>query len=151
PLFATPFDRTRPPWEAYLIEGLDEGKSALFVKLHHCLTDGVGGARLTGALLHADEGVEPYAVVPPTPARGPLRALARACAYRVAEAASLAQDAAVAAGSAMLHPLRTATSLASAVQTGAGFAAEMVANRAKSPLHRARSSSRRLAATTIPL
>jgi hypothetical protein len=36
-------DRDRPLWEFTFIEGLDSGQTALVIKLHHSLTDGVGG------------------------------------------------------------------------------------------------------------
>ena len=39
-LHATPLDLTRPPWELHLIEGLDDGGFAMFVKVHHALVDG---------------------------------------------------------------------------------------------------------------
>jgi len=41
-LAMTPFDRSRPPWEAVLVEGLPAGKAAYLLKLHHALTDGLG-------------------------------------------------------------------------------------------------------------
>ena len=34
-----PLDRTRPLWEAYLIEGLADGKLAVLTKSHRCLVD----------------------------------------------------------------------------------------------------------------
>jgi diacylglycerol O-acyltransferase / wax synthase len=48
----TPFDRARSPWEAVLVEGLEGGRAAYFLKLHHSLTDGQGGIQLLG-LLHS--------------------------------------------------------------------------------------------------
>lgn len=48
----TPFDRKRPPWEAMLVEGLSEGRAAYLVKMHHSLTDGMGGIQLL-SLLHS--------------------------------------------------------------------------------------------------
>ena len=42
----TAFDRARPLWEFTLVEGLVGGGSALVMKLHHSLTDGVGGMQL---------------------------------------------------------------------------------------------------------
>lgn len=45
-LALTPFDRTRPLWEGTLIEGLDGGRAAYLLKLHHSLTDGLGAIQL---------------------------------------------------------------------------------------------------------
>lgn len=42
----SPFDRTRPLWEGTLVEGLDGGRAAYVLKLHHSLTDGMGGIQL---------------------------------------------------------------------------------------------------------
>ncbi len=41
-----PFDRTRPLWTFYVIDGLETDRGALFTKLHHTITDGEGGVRL---------------------------------------------------------------------------------------------------------
>jgi diacylglycerol O-acyltransferase / wax synthase len=45
-----PFDRSRPLWDFTLIEHLDGERAALVMKLHHSLTDGIGGIQL-GLLL----------------------------------------------------------------------------------------------------
>ncbi len=42
-----PFDRTRPLWQFYVIDGLSKGRAALVEKLHHTITDGEGGVRLS--------------------------------------------------------------------------------------------------------
>jgi WS/DGAT/MGAT family acyltransferase len=42
----TPFDRVRALWEAVLFEGLPDGRAAYLLKLHHTLTDGMGGVQL---------------------------------------------------------------------------------------------------------
>ncbi len=42
-----PFDRTRPLWQFYVVDGLAKGRSALVQKLHHTITDGEGGVRLS--------------------------------------------------------------------------------------------------------
>lgn len=39
-------DFYRPPWEVHLIEGLEGGRFAIYVKVHHALVDGYTGARL---------------------------------------------------------------------------------------------------------
>lgn len=51
-LHSRPLDRTRPMWEVYVIEGLDNipklppGSFALFSKFHHASVDGMAGAHL---------------------------------------------------------------------------------------------------------
>ncbi len=43
---ADPFDRTRPLWQFWVVDGLVGGQAALVLKMHHTITDGVGGVRL---------------------------------------------------------------------------------------------------------
>ena len=53
----SPFDPDRGPWDVTLIEGLEGGKAALYLRAHHVLTDGQGGLSLLGLLV--DEAVPP--------------------------------------------------------------------------------------------
>ena len=46
-LHGTLLDRHRPLWEAHLIEGLSDGRFAVYVKFHHALIDGVSALKLT--------------------------------------------------------------------------------------------------------
>ena len=39
-------DRTKPLWEMYLISGLEDGRVALYSKIHHALVDGVAANRM---------------------------------------------------------------------------------------------------------
>ena len=55
PVYETPFDRSRPLWEARIYDGLGaNGHSALFFKLHHAMADGVGGNAIFAALTDAE-------------------------------------------------------------------------------------------------
>jgi WS/DGAT/MGAT family acyltransferase len=47
-------DRTRPPWEMVLLDGLADGRWALAWKTHHCLVDGVGSVDIVDLLLDAE-------------------------------------------------------------------------------------------------
>ena len=62
-------DRDRPLWEFTFIEGLEGGQTALVMKLHHSLTDGVGGMDVARLLFDVepdagDLGPMPEAPVP---------------------------------------------------------------------------------------
>ena len=46
-LAAAPFDRSRPLWEFTVVEGLPDGRAAMVQKMHHTITDGKGGIRMS--------------------------------------------------------------------------------------------------------
>ncbi len=58
-------DRSRPLWELWFVEGLQDGHVGLIQKTHHALTDGVSGVDVATVLLDAT----PDAVVPTRPVR----------------------------------------------------------------------------------
>ncbi|MGV0815238.1 wax ester/triacylglycerol synthase family O-acyltransferase [Mycolicibacterium boenickei] len=49
-------DRHRPLWEAHLIEGLADGRFAVYTKMHHSLIDGVSALKLLMRTLSEDPG-----------------------------------------------------------------------------------------------
>ena len=67
-LHGTPLDRTRPLWETHLIEGLEDGRFAVYTKIHHALLDGVSGLRLLERSLTYDKDARdigmPFAALP---------------------------------------------------------------------------------------
>lgn len=47
-------DRHKPLWEAHLIDGLNGGRFAVYIKLHHALFDGITGMKLLRRSLSTD-------------------------------------------------------------------------------------------------
>ncbi|MFN8627029.1 MAG: wax ester/triacylglycerol synthase family O-acyltransferase [Candidatus Binatia bacterium] len=78
-----PLDREHPLWETWMVEGLEGGKVAAVLKLHHAVADGPASVVLLEQLLSAN-GVEPSALQatsgPPdrVPPRGVLMRMALA-------------------------------------------------------------------------
>ena len=58
------FDLSRPLWQFTLVEGLDGDRAALIMKVHHSLTDGIGGSRLALLLFETTEHSEVGSPVP---------------------------------------------------------------------------------------
>lgn len=67
-LHSTRLDWERPLWEATLVEGLRDGRIALYTKMHHGLVDGVSAARLLSSVMSTDPDERgmpaPWAVQP---------------------------------------------------------------------------------------
>lgn len=59
-----PFDRDRPLWEYTLVEDLPGGRAAFVMKVHHSMTDGVGGIKLLLMLLDLEREPPPSAPDP---------------------------------------------------------------------------------------
>ncbi len=72
-------DKDRPMWEATFLDGLNDpgGSTAImFLKVHHVLTDGVGGLALMAHLLDNDPEGDPLGPMPPEPEAGQRGAMA---------------------------------------------------------------------------
>jgi WS/DGAT/MGAT family acyltransferase len=67
-ILSRPLDRSKPLWELYVIEGLEDGHVATLMKVHHAMIDGLSGMHLTAALF--DLSPEPREE-PPLPAWEP--------------------------------------------------------------------------------
>src|SRR5437762_10872512 len=68
-VLSRPLDRSKPLWELYVFEGLEGDRTAVLLKLHHALADGIGGMLIASALfdLAPDTPVAPPEVWTPTP------------------------------------------------------------------------------------
>ena len=105
-IHSRPLDRSKPLWEAYVIEGLDHipglpsGSFALYLKIHHCAVDGEAGTELIRAIHStlADDFSEPaprarrYKDRMPTAPELYLRAVARGVRSRARSRAALGRD-----------------------------------------------------------
>jgi hypothetical protein len=60
-LYEDPFDVTRPPWHFVIIDGIEGGRGAVFWKVHHTVSDGIGLIRLSEAYIQPSRQAE----VPP--------------------------------------------------------------------------------------
>ena len=63
---ADPFDRTRPLWGFFVVDGLKGGQGAIIQKLHHTVADGEGSIRLSMQFID----LERDAPDPPMPPEG---------------------------------------------------------------------------------
>ena len=71
-LHARPLDMSRPLWEAYIIEGLDnipgvpKGGFAIYTKMHHSLVDGAGGSSIMSVIHDLEPDPEAVPEAPET-------------------------------------------------------------------------------------
>jgi diacylglycerol O-acyltransferase len=167
-LFASsPLDRSRPLWEATLVEGLDPlatgARAALALKSSHSIADGVTAMKMAMAMLTAERDAVVEAVAP-TPARVAVarRDLTRDATRAMSTGAHLRRSAAayrksarVAVGTAR-RPVTTGRSVLDAVRTSGetvrSVATSLVLNRPQpSPALRGRGYRRRLCVIEVPL
>ena len=62
-LYQDPYDRTRPLWVFYAIEGLEFDRGALVWKIHHTVADGIGAGRIAEAFLQPVRKVQEPPIV----------------------------------------------------------------------------------------
>jgi WS/DGAT/MGAT family acyltransferase len=90
PIAMQAFDKDRPLWELHVVEGLDGGRHALLMKLHHAISDGVGLVRMTSSLVERSPDPDPRHAHTPslgeeleaTPTAGPFEDALQALRYR---------------------------------------------------------------------
>ena len=47
-------DRDRPLWECWIVDGLQHNRSAILIKIHHCIADGIAATQMFARL--CDDG-----------------------------------------------------------------------------------------------
>jgi diacylglycerol O-acyltransferase / wax synthase len=76
-VMAQRLDRSRPLWEMWVVEGLEDDRFALLSKVHHCMIDGVSGVDLMNVLMSPSPDAEIFDPVQfvPRPAPSPFELL----------------------------------------------------------------------------
>lgn len=69
-LLELPLDMNKPPWEAWVVDGLPGNQFAIVIKIHHCMADGISGLAIIQTLL----GIQPFERDGPPPVWSPRRA-----------------------------------------------------------------------------
>lgn len=122
------FDPARPLWEFTLVSGLTRGRAALIMKVHHALSDGVGGIDLATHVVDltrrpADLG--PMPDLPTAVVHGSVARLGEAVGFEVSRwirnGRSLLLSAPGATAELVRHPLRTAATVADTAASLARF------------------------------
>jgi WS/DGAT/MGAT family acyltransferase len=150
------FDRARPLWELTLVEDLEDGGAALIVKIHHSLSDGVGGMRMLAAVADTKRKPRRLGEMPPAPPGEKVDQrvlLTQAAGLITTQVIDLARRGAGAAVPALRRCVRDpaglaldAVAMAQSVYRTAG-----PSSGALSPLMRERATTRHLAMLEVPL
>src|SRR5919202_6661368 len=53
-IFSQRLDRSKPLWEVWLVQGLEDGRFALISKTHHALVDGISGVDISTVLFDSE-------------------------------------------------------------------------------------------------
>ncbi len=124
-LYAERLDRSRPMWTFHLIDGLEDGRFAFCVKVHHAVMDGVAGFRMIAGALSPDparRSMPPIygaqhddVTAPPAPARGRLPnplTMVRSLINAATSSAALAEKVVVGEVSNVIASMTTDTTVA---------------------------------------
>ena len=151
-IVAEPFDRSRPLWEFILVDHLADGRAALLLRIHHTLTDGQGGLRISQHYIDLERDApdpDPMPIEMASPPPSPLTdGLGRLARRQIDTARRCAHDVA----GLVVHPdalWRRGVDRASALRSAVGQAG--LGEHWLSPLWTSRSLDRRLDVLDIPL
>lgn len=154
-LINDPFDRTRPLWEFIVIEGLDDGRAAMVQKLHHAITDGEGGIRMSEQFIDlARDATEPIAPPRPPPESvdaGLLDTTVDTLTHNLRRGLGVARRGVDGVLTTLQHPSRIASLSSEAVElTQSAVRQLVVTDHAHSPLWTQRSLKRHLEVFQVP-
>jgi WS/DGAT/MGAT family acyltransferase len=167
-LAEAPFDRSRPLWEFTLVEGLADGRAAMLQKVHHTITDGVGGLRLSMALVDLERDPSPDAatslraevarlgraerIADPVTRTTPVDVLRGAAADAAGRGTATARTLLGGAANLLAHPTRLPARAADAAAMAASLRRQLVVTgHARSDVMAERSLRRRFEVASVPL
>jgi WS/DGAT/MGAT family acyltransferase len=153
----TAFDLAHPLWEFTVVDHVEGNRAAVVMKVHHSLTDGIGGMQLALSLFDTDRATSRRTSpdpLPPAPGNGHRRGLVRdSLGHEWARVLGAVGDQVrrgpAAASRATRHPLRTAADVAETVRSIARTVAPVSDTR--SPVMTGRSLRRHLDVVTVGL
>ncbi len=170
PVAMQSFDKERPLWEFYCVEGLEGGRFGVILKLHHAVTDGVGMVKMTEGLVERsreDRLVEEpasrsgraaaakpggLAAAWPGEPQGEIAQLGEAMRHRLATALGRTRRAAAAFGRGVTqfagHPIASASEVVETLESVAQLVRPV--SEPMSPLWRERSLGVRLDVLEVP-
>ncbi|MBK5289637.1 MAG: wax ester/triacylglycerol synthase family O-acyltransferase [Acidimicrobiia bacterium] len=146
------FDAERPLWQITLLEDLPDGRAALVIKVHHALTDGIGGIQLAAHVVDFEREPAPRGPLPDLPTghdRGPLDALTDAVTYNAHRMVDAARQLVGAIPRTIRHPVGTITETVTTAASISRFVRPVTSTR--SPLMRARRLRWRYDILDVPL
>jgi diacylglycerol O-acyltransferase / wax synthase len=150
------FDRARPLWEYTVVEGLEGGKSAMILKVHHSMTDGVGGMKLLLMLFDFErdpESVTALDRVDAVPVFGPMDLVLSALGHNQRRMLGIVRRGVIESMSATRAVLDDPVhALQDALRTAGSIVRFLApATVPHSPIMRARTLARQLSTLDVPL
>ncbi len=156
-LAAEPFDRARPLWRFTVVDGLEGGRSAMVQQIHHTITDGEGGVRMSIQFIDAErDAPEPEPVPipepPPRDGAGLGEGVVDMAAHVARRALGIARRGVGDGLGLVRDPTRVPAVAGDAVATARSLARQALpSDGARSPLWTERTLGRRLDVLRIPL
>lgn len=155
---SAPFPRDRPLWEFVLVDGLGDGRGAMIQKLHHTITDGEGGVRMSVEFIDFERDPAPRPDPDPVATDGadgdggrawdPVGSLAEL----TRTPRDLVRQAVEGAADLVADPTKLVALPGDAAATARSLARQLgVTGEALSPLWRERTLDRRLELLRVPL